>query len=92
MHSVEPGSVWSGLHSPLPPSVTRALLWLRLPGHAHQAREAGRTGVWLAGGGARGGDTEGSWRNCQGVRETPSEDRGRLWDRCEELIQGALMG
>ena len=86
VHSVEPSPVMSSLHSPVPAWLTRALL--PVLGRTGQAREAARTAVWLAGGGA--GEAGGTWGACQMVTERAEGDTGGLRRRCEELIQGAL--
>ena len=86
VHSVEPSPVMSSLHSPVPAWLTRALL--PLLGQTSQAREAARTAVWLAGGGA--GEAGGTWGSCQMVTEREEGDTGGLWRRCEELIHNAL--
>ena len=91
VYAVYPCQVWTSLHSSLPHAVSHWLLWLLSPllGQS-QLREAARTVVWLAGGGAaQGAHVSGStWHSCQMV--TTDHDTGQarlLWEKSEELIK-----
>ena len=91
--SVQPVSVFSSFHSPLPTWLTRALLTALSPllGLTAQAREAARTAVWLAGAGARDtGATGVTWRACEERDEGDEGDMGGLWRSSEDLIHRAL--
>ena len=89
--SVQPVSVFSTLHSPLPAWITRALLnvFSSLLGHTAQAREAARTAVWLAGT-KDIGVTGVTWSSCDLVTEREEGDTGGLWRSCEDIIHRAL--
>ena len=95
MYSVYPCPVWTSLHRvhPLVPhSLTRWVLGLMSPvlGHAH-TREAGRTVVWLAGGGAGGRDTGSTWHSCQMMtRDHGDVDTELLWTKSMDIISEAL--
>ena len=90
--------MWTGLHSslasPLPHLLTDWLLWLAgplLP--SSQVREAARTVVWLARGGAASSQSGLTWHSCEA--ETPRDteedtDLAHLQSLSDLLIQGAL--
>ena len=91
--SVEPCQVWTGLHSSLPHLVTDWLVWVvgpLLP--SSQVREAARTVVWLARGGAVSSQSGLTWHSCQPVTAGDSQDTdlGQLRTLSDQLIQRAL--
>ena len=89
VYSVEPCQVWSGLHSALPHLVTSWLVWVLAP-LLGPAREAGRTVVWLAGGGAGGRESGRLWHSCRLEEEDGQEVPRELRRISEGLIQQAL--
>ena len=92
--SVQPCPVWPGLHSTLPHLLTSSLLRLLEPVlPSSQAREAARTVVWLARGGAGQAVSGQTWHSCE-LSSPPSShhltDLEQLQTRSDQLIQRAL--
>ena len=91
VYSVQPCPVWSGLHSVLPHQLTGLLSWSLGPLlGSNPAREAARTVVWLAGGGAGGRHSGRAWHSCHLEEEDSLEVPHQLRETSDALIQRAL--
>ena len=94
VYAVYPCQVLTSLHysGSLSHRLSSWLLWSVSPLLGQSGvREAGRTVVWLAGGGAEAGDQGSTWHSCEKVTSHDHlENNEQLWKKTEELIKKAL--